>query len=668
MRFPDLSQARRAGLLSAVAVYPLSRLAGTLPRPALDRALVSGASMAVAFQASATTTAALAGVGGIGRPTAAQRSLRTTLEAGVVAAGAAVVSGRVRAQAREAATRGHRLPVSTGAISAAAELATVAAGSAALVSLADAGATLLPHRLRASGPVVLTVGIVAAGMGLGVAARHPRVLRHFTLPTPEGTPPEVPRFQEGAALPVALGRSAVVAAATVAGLAVDTHVAEFLARRLSGEDDPGRIALVAGHTLVVSALLGVGVAGLGFYSSRVEVQERLLEGAYAAVPTRHGVTGGPDSAYEFSDLGREGRRFVSQSHSADELAAVLGRPSADPVRAWLPYSALTREPDTDARALVEEVERLGGFAKAVLVLAAPTGDGYVSYVHTESVELLTAGDCATVAVPYANVPSALALPRRRGAAAAYAVYARALATRSRELNPGARLFLFGESLGSIVALDAFGPDLVTELEALGVDGGLYCGVPIYSSTDRELRPTRPDVRRSRGLQYATGREQALDARPGHLNVTHPTDPVGVADPSTLVRHAVDYWGRPFGVHVPLVSFLVHLMDVKNAMNLRPGEFTPSPGHDYRYDTAAAVARAYGLPFDDEDVIEAALRERELAWSVRRLLSKQMSVAAESARAKLQSWGVDPATVATRFRIPARAIPAWLQPDDEDDYT
>jgi hypothetical protein len=35
---------------------------------------------------------------------------------------------------------------------------------------------------------------------------------------------------------------------------------------------------------------------------------------------------------------------------------------------------------------------------------------------------------------------------------------------------------------------------------------------------------------------------------------------------------------------------------------------------------------------------------------------------------MQSWGVDPATVATRFRIPERALPTWLQNDAEDDYT
>jgi uncharacterized membrane protein len=275
------------------------------------------------------------------------------------------------------------------------------------------------------------------------------------------------------------------------------------------------------------------------------------------------------------------------------------------------------------------------------------------------VELLTAGDCATVTVPYAQVPSALAMPKRRQAATAYAAYARALAARARELNPDVKLFAFGESLGSIVALDAFGATLAEELERIGFHGGVYAGVPIYSQTDRALRPDHPAVREQRGLQYATGRDQALDARPGHLNITHPTDPVALADPTSLVRHQVDYWGRPTGAHVPFVSFLVELADVKNAMNLRPGEFSPSPGHDYRYDTAAAVARAYGLSFEQEELVEQALRERELQWSVRRLLARRIGAARDTVLGQLSSWGVDPASLRTRFSDDDGQMPTWL---------
>ena len=157
-----------------------------------------------------------------------------------------------------------------------------------------------------------------------------------------------------------------------------------------------------------------------------------------------------------------------------------------------------------------------------------------------------------------------------------------------------------------------------------------------------------------------------------MNVTHPTDPVALADPSILVRHPVDYWGRPHGVCIPVVTFLVHLFDVKNAMNLRPGEFTPSLGHDYRYETALAVSRAYGLPMVHEDQIEAALRERELAWSVRRLLSKRLDAARDTALLKLRSWGVDPDTLSERFNFSPESIPDWLHTpenllDSHEDY-
>jgi uncharacterized membrane protein len=325
----------------------------------------------------------------------------------------------------------------------------------------------------------------------------------------------------------------------------------------------------------------------------------------------------------------------------------------------LPLAGQSGDTDQDAAALVAEVERLGGFAKGTLVLSAPTGDGYVSYVHTETVELLTAGDCATVTVPYAQVPSALAMPKRRRAASAYAVYARALAARARALNPDVRLYAFGESLGSIVALDGFGPTLVEELTRIGFVGGVYAGVPVYSETDRALRPKHPATREQRGLQYASGREQVLEAQTGHINLTHPTDPVALADPSSLVRHQVDYWGRPTGTHVPIVSFLVELADVKNAMNLRPGDFSPSPGHDYRYDTAAAVARAYGLSFEQEEIVEQALRERELQWSVRRLLARRIGAARDTALTQLRSWGVEPSTLRTRFAGDDGQVPAWL---------
>ena len=62
---PTLTESRRAGLLAAVAVYPLTRLAGTLHRPTLDRALVSGAAMAVAYASASSTTKVVSAASGV---------------------------------------------------------------------------------------------------------------------------------------------------------------------------------------------------------------------------------------------------------------------------------------------------------------------------------------------------------------------------------------------------------------------------------------------------------------------------------------------------------------------------------------------------------------------------------------------------------------------------
>ena len=66
-------------------------------------------------------------------------------------------------------------------------------------------------------------------------------------------------------------------------------------------------------------------------------------------------------------------------------------------------------PEDRAKIALAELERLGGFERSLIVVAAPTGVGYVNYSFAEAVEYLTRGDCAIVVPQYALVPSALAL-------------------------------------------------------------------------------------------------------------------------------------------------------------------------------------------------------------------------------------------------------------------
>ena len=218
----SLTEARRAGLLAAVSVYPVTRLAGTLPRPALDRAVVSGASMAFAFAAASATTGAVRRAVVPGASSELQRDRRTALATGLLAVGAGYAAVRVRARARAAAEAGERLPVAVAASGAAAEVVAVSAAAGAAVSSADIVGVVLPEVLRPRHPVVVVTGVLVAGAAIAAVSRHPRALAYFTLPSAEGSSARDLTFQTGATLPVAVGRAAAVAGAALAVLALET--------------------------------------------------------------------------------------------------------------------------------------------------------------------------------------------------------------------------------------------------------------------------------------------------------------------------------------------------------------------------------------------------------------------------------------------------------------
>ena len=103
-------------------------------------------------------------------------------------------------------------------------------------------------------------------------------------------------------------------------------------------------------------------------------------------------------------------------------------------------------------------------------------------------------------------------------------------------------------------------------------------------------------------------------------VTHGNDGVGHFGPDLLIQQP-DWLGepetRPPGVPksekwITPTSFFQTLIDMKNAMNVVPGQFDAN-GHDYRGDLARFVREAYALECSDEQLqsVEEALRRYEL---------------------------------------------------------
>ncbi len=290
------------------------------------------------------------------------------------------------------------------------------------------------------------------------------------------------------------------------------------------------------------------------------------------------------------------------------------------------------------------------------MVAAPTGVGYVNYSFAEAVEYLTRGDCAIVVPQYALVPSALALQLTRDGEAQQELILTGIRDRiaamPAERRP--RLVQFGESLGAEVALDVAASG-TARFDALGVERGLYLGTPFRGEawTRWSADAAGFDPHGVLGTVSRADEIASLPASVRHVQVIHHDDPINKFSYATLVRPP-SWMGppqtRPPGVpretaFRPVITFLITLVDLKNGMNSKPGQFV-RVGHDYRIELAEAVRATYRLSATAEQLqrIEDALREREREWATRRMVASRFASARESVRSQLARWGQDSDTL------------------------
>jgi uncharacterized membrane protein len=370
------------------------------------------------------------------------------------------------------------------------------------------------------------------------------------------------------------------------------------------------------------------------------------------------VSGGPASGVGWSTLSREGVRFVNMALTPQEIAETTGVPldqTAVPVRA---YAGLASAPSVDARVdlVMADLERLGGFERSRICVASPTGSGYVNYVTVETLEYLTRGDCATVALQYSLRPSLLSMDRVRIAREQNRALLHALEWRLRAMpeDQRPRLVGFGESLGAQTLQDAFLHEGTSGFHQVGVDRALFLGTPATSKWARQWRlaPERNDAG-GEVVEVASHDEWiAADGkdrqRHRYFRLSHHEDPITRFEPALAVQQPS--WlgppdGRPPGVPrtthwYPLTTFFLTGIDTINAMSVVPGNFV-ARGHDYRADLARMVSVAFGLPVGNEELlnIERALRRREAEWAQRRLVAEQLQRAKEAARRLVFACGL-----------------------------
>lgn len=653
----------RTAALALIATAGTTFGPGLLPRSGADQALATGLVAALQHglvMTSQSGSAALARRFAHDQRTPAGRARCFAAQA-AVSAGLATAGGVAqrllparpgeplrRAALRTAGLRTLRIGLASAALSAAAAadaavggrrpgLRVLAAGGGLLGGAALAGLQI--HRYHGGGeataqPVAVTdplTGEVASGKAGQPLPPLPPVARSMLL---------------GAALTASLHGLAVAEGYFARGLAAGIRRAAPGAGPLAG---------LTAHT----AALGLTVTGLGaaaeYINRRAETGGSAIDAVYTTPPAVATVSGGPASAVGWPTLSREGARFVNLALTREEIADVTGAPLAGvkaPVRA---FAGLMSGSTVDVRVdlVMEELARLGAFERSVLCVASPTGSGYVNHVAAETLEYLTRGDCATVALQYSLRPSFLSLDRVAMGREQNRALLHALEWRLHGLPEGRRprLVGFGESLGAHTLQDAFLHEGVSGLHRVGMDRALFLGTPAGSKWARHWRldPERTDpggeVAEVASYQEWLAISPGDRARRRYLLLSHHEDPITRFEPALAIQQPG--WlgpaaGRPPGVPrlarwYPLTTFVLTLVDVKNAMDITPGKFA-ARGHDYRADLARMVSAAFGLPADDEQLlaIEHALRHREAAWAQRRLVAEQLQRAREAVQRQTRS--------------------------------
>ena len=343
-------------------------------------------------------------------------------------------------------------------------------------------------------------------------------------------------------------------------------------------------------------------------------------------PTSATVSGGPDTLTPWDTLGYEGRNFAAGATAADELApfAADGSPEA-PVRV---YAGLRTADTAEGRAelAVAELERTGGFERAVLAVWTVTGTGWIDPLAARSLEMMWAGDTAIVATQYSYFPSWISFlvdkdeAAEEGRALNDAVFER---WSRLPADDRPQLVSFGLSLGSYGSEAAFAEGTVEASIAAvqtRTDGVLWMGPthanPVWNEVEgaRGSSPAwRPVIDDGEVLRFfARARPVDVDDWPAPrvVYVGHPSDPVTWWDVPTLWSQPA-WQDEPVGYDVPPETRWFPVVTWIQVVGDLIAGFSAPAGHGHNYENAytdgwAAVAPPPGWTAEDTERVEAAL--------------------------------------------------------------
>ena len=356
---------------------------------------------------------------------------------------------------------------------------------------------------------------------------------------------------------------------------------------------PRRISIVLGTILFALFLTSfvdkiILKAALDMMDRSFAATNMLLEEKYS--PPKNGKSSGSrNSLIDWIDIGRNGKRFISDGPKRQEIETLTGRRSMEPIRVYAGFET-GKTLKERARIALNELKRVKGFDRSVLIIATSTGTGWLDPSAVDTVEFIHAGDTAIVSLQYSYLPSWLTLmvepELAQDAATALfkAVYGH-WTSLPRDKRP--KLYLFGLSLGALGS--EFSADLITMIGD-PVKGALWSGPPFLSATWKAMTADRnPDSLQwcpvygdSRTVRFMTQDgfpKAAAGAGWGPLRIVylqHASDPMTWFSPG-LAFHCPAWLGRDRGRDVssyfrwfPVVSFFQVAFDILASASVNIG--------------------------------------------------------------------------------------------------
>ncbi|NNK58014.1 MAG: hypothetical protein HKP44_11965 [Desulfofustis sp.] len=272
----------------------------------------------------------------------------------------------------------------------------------------------------------------------------------------------------------------------------------FLRNRMPGRMPP-RVSITLSLALVtiLSWNLANGVIARGLLNMADETLREIDSRIDPELPVPQDSlrSGSDDSLILWERLGAQGRRFVSGGRSAEEISKIHGgKPAKEPIRI---YAGLNSAEDIRDRAalVLEEMKRVGAFERSILIVATPTGTGWIDSAAVDPLEVMHRGDTAIVGMQYSYLMSPLALYVEPDVAPESA---KALVNivhghwRQLPADTRPKLFLHGLSLGSYGSENALSPLNMIDNP---VNGALWSGPtfgnPIWQDLTRNRNADSP---------------------------------------------------------------------------------------------------------------------------------------------------------------------------------